>query len=596
MTGRDDSSVSFSTGVQEGPAAGAATVTTLLILTLALQSAVPPFATDMYTPAFPRVTADLATSASLVGLTLTTFFLGMALGQLLGGPLSDQRGRRIPLIVGGLICTIGAVGCALAPSIGLLIVFRVVQGFGGGFASVVARAVVVDIAKGDLLARVMSIMMALGGLAPMVAPVLGGAVLTLGGTWRTVFWILVGFGLLMMITAIAFVPESLPPERRHGGGLRQFTSGLSEVLRIRLFVGYMLTAALSGFTMMAYIANSSYVLQVQKGLRPLPFALFFASTALAQVLLSVVNAKIVGRFRPRALIGFGLTLATVAVAALTVGVFALDTPLLLTCCGFLVLMAVQAFIFGNASALAAGQTRHVAGAASAVLGVVLAVAMATAAPLASSGGGVTAEPMIWVMIAGIAGSLFAYLVIARPSADRTTEEPMVRQYLVVANHTLGGQELLDAIRDRMARGPAEFWILAPATPSTHLVNAFNALSGAFPIDSDLLPSAADVGMRNQRLAEAKSNLDTELDRLRTIGATADGAVGDPDPMKAIEKTLADARFDEIILSTLPPGISRWLAWDLPHRVRRRIDVPLTVITTRDGVSERSRPLDPPNTP
>jgi hypothetical protein len=116
---------------------------------------------------------------------------------------------------------------------------------------------------------------------------------------------------------------------------------------IRLFVGYMLTAAFSGFTMMAYIANSSYVLQEQKGLPPMPFALFFASTALAQVLLSLVNAKIVGRFRPRTLIGFGLTLATVAVAALTVGVFALDTPLLLTCAGFLVLMAVQAFIFGK---------------------------------------------------------------------------------------------------------------------------------------------------------------------------------------------------------------------------------------------------------
>jgi DHA1 family bicyclomycin/chloramphenicol resistance-like MFS transporter len=320
MTAHGDSSVPLSTRAPAGRAAGTATVTTALILTLAMQSAVPPFATDMYTPAFPRVTADLATSASLVGLTLTTFFLGMALGQLLGGPLSDQRGRRRPMIVGGLICTLGAVGCALAQSIGLLIVFRVVQGFGGGLAAVVARAVVVDVAKGDLLAKVMSIMMALGGLAPMVAPVLGGTVLTLGGTWRTVFWFLVGFGLLMMITAILFVPESLPPERRHGGGLRQFASGLSQVLRIRLYVGYMLTAALSGFTMMAYIANSSYVLQVQKGLRPLPFALFFASTALAQILLSVLNAKIVGRrFQPRTLIGFGLTLAILAVAALTVG-------------------------------------------------------------------------------------------------------------------------------------------------------------------------------------------------------------------------------------------------------------------------------------
>ena len=396
-------------------------MSTSLVLTLALQSAVPPFATDMYTPAFPRVTADLATSASLVGLTLTTFFLGMGLGQLLGGPLSDQRGRRMPIILGGLICTIGAVGCAVAPSVGMLVVFRVVNGFGGGVAAVVARAVVVDVARGDLLAKVMSILMALGGLAPMVAPVVGGAVLTAGGTWRTVFWVLVGFGVLMVLTAIVFVPESLPRERRHGGGLRQFSSGLRQVLRIRLFVGYALTAALSGFTMMAYIANSSYVLQEMKGLQPMPFALFFAGTALTQVLLSIVNARIVGRFRPRTLIGFGLTLAAVAVAALTVGVLALDTPLLLTCAGFLVLMAAQAFVFGNASALAVGQARHVAGAASAVLGVAQAVAMATAAPLASSGGGVTAEPMIWVMIAGVAGSLFAYLVLARPSGDDTIE-------------------------------------------------------------------------------------------------------------------------------------------------------------------------------
>ena len=279
---------------------------------------------------------------------MTTFFLGMAAGQLLGGPLSDQRGRRMPMIVGGLVCTLGAVGCALAPSIWLLIVFRVVQGFGGGLAAVVARAAVVDVAKGDQLARMMSIMMALGGLVPMIAPVFGGAVLTLGGTWRTVFWCLVGFGLLMMITAIVLVPESLPAEQRHGGGLHQFGAGLREVLRSRLFVGYMLTSALSGFSMMAYIANSSYVLQEMKGMAPMPFAPFFASTALAQILLSILNAKIVGRhILPRTLIGFGLTLATLAVAVLTVGVLAFNTPLVLTCAGFLVLMAVQAFIFGK---------------------------------------------------------------------------------------------------------------------------------------------------------------------------------------------------------------------------------------------------------
>ena len=112
----------------------------------------------------------------------------------------------------------------------------------------------------------------------------------------------------------------------------------------------------------------------------------------------------------------------------------------------------------------------------------------------------------------------------------------MHQYLVVANHTLGGQELLDAIRDRMTRGPAEFWVLVPATPTIHLINDFNALSCAFPVDPDLLPSAADVRTRDQGIAEAKSNLDTEKHRLREIGATADGAVGDPDRMKAIEMT------------------------------------------------------------
>jgi GABA permease len=173
---------------------------------------------------------------------------------------------------------------------------------------------------------------------------------------------------------------------------------------------------------------------------------------------------------------------------------------------------------------------------------------------------------------------------------------MVHQCLVVANQTLGGQELLDAVRDRMSSGPAEFWILVPASPTTHLVNDFNALSCAFPVDPDLLPGAADVGTREQGIAEAKSRLDAELVRLRQIGATADGAVGDPDPVKAIEKVLVQRAFDEIILSTLPHGVSRWLARDLPHRVRRKTDIPLTVITGPTTTGEPTIPPDADGTP
>ncbi len=590
-------------GVTPSNATGAkgAAVSVSLVLTLALQSAVPPFATDMYTPAFPHVTDDLATSAGLVGLTLTTFFLGMGLGQLLGGPLSDQRGRRLPMIAGGLLCTLGALGCAMAPTIGWLIAFRVLQGFGGGVAAVVARAVLVDVARGDVLARMMSIMMALGGLAPMIAPVVGGAVLTFGGTWRTVFWVLVGFGLAMMVTAIVWVPESLPAERRHGGGLRTFAAGLGEVVKIRVFIGYTLTTSLSGLTMMAYIANSSYVLQEQKGLQPMPFALFFAATALSQVLLSILNARIVGRFRPRTLIGFGLAVASVAVLALAVSVLALGTPLLLTCAGFLVLMAVQAFIFGNASALAVSEAPHVAGAASAVLGVAQAVAMAVSAPLASSGGAQTAVPMIWVMLVGVAGSLIAFLVVARPRQRATGPEaaapssaPSARRYLLVANHTLEQPTLMDAVKQRMEQGPAAFWVVVPATAS-HLINDFNALSGAFPVDADLFPGSrrtassgaakgatqhdgADQSGRPAELVEAQTRLDSALSRFHAVGAMAEGAIGDPDPVAAIDAILAEQSFDEIVLSTLPDGPSRWLAMDLPHCIRRHTDVPLTVLT------------------
>ncbi|HET9127442.1 MAG TPA: Bcr/CflA family efflux MFS transporter [Propionibacteriaceae bacterium] len=390
---------------------GVVPVTATLIGTIALQTAVPPFATDMYTPAFPRVTADLSTTASLIGLTLTAFFLGFAAGQLTGGPWSDQAGRRTPLIVGGLVCMLGALGCALAPTVWVLVVARIVQGVGGGIAAAVARAVVVDVARGDLLARVMSILQALGGLAPMIAPVIGALVITVS-TWRTVFWVLTGLGATMALTAVWFIPETLAPERRHAGGLRRSASGITEVLRSRLFIGYMLTATFSGFTMMGYIANSSYVLQEMKGLAPITFSLFFASTALSQVLLSILNARLIGRVRPRTLIAAGLISSSAAVTVLTVGVLALNTPLILTCAGFLVLMASQAFVFGNAGALAALEVPHIAGAAAAVQGVAGALAMATSAPLASAGGGRTALPMIAVMLVGALIALGSFTLIS----------------------------------------------------------------------------------------------------------------------------------------------------------------------------------------
>lgn len=392
-------------------------VTATLLLTIALQNAVPPFATDMYSPSFPEITKDLATTATFVGFTLTAFFIGFGTGQIAGGAISDQRGRRVPMIVGGVLAILGSIVCAFSPSIWVLFLGRVLQGLGGGAAAAVARAILVDVAHGHVLARTMSLLQAIGGLAPMLAPVLGGLIITYW-PWRSVFWFLTGFTAVMTAAAWAWAPESLPPEKRHGGGISRFVHGIGQVLRIRPFVGFMLTSAFSGFCMFAYVSDSSYVLQEHLGLSPIAFSVVFAGNALLSAVLALVNVRLIGRFEPRALISFGLLVSLSGVALLALSVFVFGLPLILTCVGFAVLMSANAFIFGNAGALALSEAREHAGTASAVQGLVQALAMATSSPLATSGGGESALPMILVMIVGVVMAWVSFYVIARGSSLR----------------------------------------------------------------------------------------------------------------------------------------------------------------------------------
>ncbi|CAM2769212.1 multidrug effflux MFS transporter [Actinomyces slackii] len=394
-----------------------AAITVSLILALAVQSAVPPFATDMYSPAFPQVANELGASAAAVGFTLTAFFIGMGVGQVLGGTASDQWGRRLPMITGGLVCTIGSIICALAPGISLLIAGRLLQGLGGGVASVVGRAVLVDVAHGDRLARIMSVLMAVVGLAPMIAPVAGGAVLSVAD-WRAIFWSLAGFGVFMMAMAALLIPETLPPDERASGGLRRFATGFAELVAHRRFMGYLLTSSCSGFAMFAYVSASSFVLQEMKGLTPMQYSVFFACTAGSNMLMAILNSRLVGRYRPRRLIAVGLSMSALGITVVTVSVLALGVALIPLCLGFVVTMAAQGFVFGNASALALGEVRHVAGAASAMLGVAQAIAMGISAPLASSGGGDSAIPMVVVMLMGITGAWCAYTLAGRAGHSR----------------------------------------------------------------------------------------------------------------------------------------------------------------------------------
>ncbi|MDX6255314.1 MAG: transporter, family, multidrug resistance protein [Frankiales bacterium] len=395
---------------RELPAVPTAVVATVVFLT-----AIAPLATDMYVPAFPRVAHDLGVGAAPVQLTLTTFFVGMGLGQLVGGPVSDQRGRRRLLLVATLVVCAGSVGCALAPSIGVLTAARLVQGFSGGWAMVVGRAVIVDLAHGSQLVRVLNLISGVGGIAPILGPLLGAAIIQLSG-WRTSFWVVAGLGAAMACCVTLFVPESLPPGRRHAGGLRAFRHASREVLSHRTYVGYVMVSASAMIALFAYVATSAFILESMNGLSPVAYSVDFAANAAAMTVAALLSARLAGRVSTRRVILVGQLIALAAGLAMLGGAVWARTPLLLAVACFFGLMTAQGLVGPNGGALASAAVPDHPGTGSAVLGLLQWVAAGTVAPIAGLGGSTTAVPMALLMVAGAVVSLMGLLVVARPSA------------------------------------------------------------------------------------------------------------------------------------------------------------------------------------
>lgn len=389
-----------------------AQLTSALVATVVFLTAIAPLATDMYVPAFPRVAADLGGTATQVQLTLTTFFVGMALGQLIGGPVSDQRGRRRPLLAAVLVMTVASIVCALTPTIGVMMAARFVQGFAGGWAMVIGRAVIVDLATGSQLVRVLNVIAGVGGIAPIVGPLLGAVILQLSD-WRVSFWAVAALGVVMIVCVIAAVPETLPPSRRHGGGLRTFLRAGREVLRNRHYVGYLVVSGSAMGALFAYVATSAFVLQSMNGLSPIAYSVDFAANAGGMTIAALVAARLAGRVATRKVILGGQIAALAAGLAMLVGALWFDTPLPVVIVSFFILMTAQGLIGGNAGALASAEVPDHPGTGSAVLGFVQWVAAGTIAPIAGLGGEDTAVPMAILMIAGAAISMAGLLVLAR---------------------------------------------------------------------------------------------------------------------------------------------------------------------------------------
>jgi DHA1 family bicyclomycin/chloramphenicol resistance-like MFS transporter len=390
-----------------------ARLTTALIATVILLTGIAPLATDMYVPAFPGVAGDLSATATQVQLTLTTFFVGMALGQLIGGPVSDRYGRRRLLLAAVVVMTIASVVCALTPSIGVMMAARFAQGFAGGWAMVIGRAVIVDLARGARLVRVLNVIAGVGGIAPIAGPLLGAVILQVSG-WRMSFWAVAALGVAMVVAVLVAVPESLPPRRRNGGGLRTFAIAGRQILTRRRYVGYVLVSGSGMGAIFAYVATSAFVLQSMNGLSPVAYSIDFAANAAGMTVASLVAARLAGRVATRTVIAAGQIAALGAGVAMLVGALWFGTPLPLVIVCFFVLMTAQGLIGPNGGALASAEVPEHPGTGSAMLGFVTWVAAGVIAPIAGLGGQDTAVPMALLMI-GCTVLSMAGLVLARPA-------------------------------------------------------------------------------------------------------------------------------------------------------------------------------------
>lgn len=378
-----------------------------------------PLALDAYLPAFPELGRDLGTSAAAVQLTLTSCLLGLALGQLLGGALSDSRGRRPPLLTGVAGFALVSIACALAPSIWALIALRFLQGLCGGFGIVIARAVVRDRHSGVEAARMYGVMVAITGIAPILAPTLGALVLHVT-SWRGIFVVLAAVGAAIYVAALLGLPESLPAERRHGGGLHATVSVFYRLVRDRSFAAPALASGLPFGAMFAYISGSPFILQELYGLSPQQFGAVFGVNSVGIVSASLVGNRLVGRVGPRALLTAGL-LAGVAGGLSLLAVVAAGGGLAPFLIALFVMIAAIGLVAPNGTALALADHPDAAGSASALLGLFQLGAGAAVAPLVGVAGADTAMPFAIIVAVLETAALSLFLVLSRrPSVAPAT--------------------------------------------------------------------------------------------------------------------------------------------------------------------------------
>lgn len=355
-----------------------------ILLVLGSLEAFGPLSMDLYMPALPNLAADLETSDLRVQLSMSACMLGLGLGQLLVGPASDRLGRRMPAMLGVALFTVLSLACAAAPTIEVLLLARLLQGMAGGAGMVVAMAVVGDLFHGSELSRMLSLLTVVGGVAPVVAPILGGR-LALIMDWRGVFLVLAALGAaVFMLTALCLKetrPRRTGRRREPALGLRSYPA----LLQDQLLAVLLLASAGSGIAFFAYLSMSSLAVQRDYGLGPQEFSMIFAANAAANMAGAGLSRLLVRRLGPATTYLAGYGLAAAAVTCLLVSVWRDAAPMLALVALGLYLLA-SGIVSPNAAALVLDRSGEHAGAGAALFGTVSFTAGPLIAPLAALGG------------------------------------------------------------------------------------------------------------------------------------------------------------------------------------------------------------------
>lgn len=343
---------------------------TFLIILLGILAAIGPFTIDMYLPGFKQIAVDFATNEKQVAFTLTSYFFGIAVGQLVYGPLVDKYGRKKPLLIGLGIYVVAALGCALSNTIESLIVMRLLQALGGCVGMVASNAIISDVYEKDKRAKAFSMIMLVMGVAPVIAPTVGSLFLE-AGSWRFIFFFLAFFSALVALLIMLFLPETSQYMHSNKLKVRVIAREYLTILKNPTFLFYTLAGSIAMAILFAYITSASFVFQTYYGLDKDVFAIIFALNAGGLILGNVLNGMLVGKFNYIKI----AKISSLVISAVTLVVMLLfmtnpTLPYQAAVAGLIAILLLINFINPNATAASLAPFTSTAGAASALGGAI----------------------------------------------------------------------------------------------------------------------------------------------------------------------------------------------------------------------------------